>query len=68
MRNAIFMRNIIAGASCMLVAAVSVLASAMANSIIGALLLLAFALFSFGFGVHFFAARVVPDETNNTNS
>jgi hypothetical protein len=52
----------------MLVAAVSVLASAMANSIIGALLLLAFALFSFGFGVHFFAARVVPDETNNTNS
>ena len=64
MRNTIFTQNVIAGASCMLVSAASVLAFTMRDALPVALLFLV----SFAFGVYFFSAKVKPDETNNTNS
>ena len=72
MRNTILVRNAIAGASCMLVSAASVLACGMAVSTPTGMFFSVFFMLvcpiSFVFGISYFSERVKTDETKNTNS
>jgi len=61
MKNTILTQNVIAGASCMLVSAASVIAFASRDALPVALLFLV----SFAFGIYFFSASVKQNKTTD---